>query len=107
MSHACSPPADRRRARRLSLKLRGRFLLPDGGEHPCESLDVSALGLAVAAPMIPQPGERVVVYLDRLGRLEGVVVNCNPTRFALELNGTAQRRERLARKIAELSDQAP
>jgi hypothetical protein len=106
MLEATATAAERRRARRIRLKLRGRFLLPDGGEHPCETADVSSTGVSVAAPMIPNLGERIVVYLDELGRLEGVVVRRSPNIFALSLKSASNRTERLAHKLEALTGAA-
>jgi len=90
MNGAKSASGERRRSRRLRLKLRARYLLPEGGgEHPCESVDVSTTGVSVASPMIPNLGERIVVYFDELGRLEGVVVRRNPASFSLSLKSPA------------------
>ena len=56
--------------------------------------------------MVPRCGERVVVHLDELGRLEGVVVRGGPTRFALWLKTPAARQRRFAQSVAALSAQA-
>jgi hypothetical protein len=83
--------------------LRGRFLLPDGSEHPCETIDVSVTGLAVSAYVVADPGERVVLEVDALGCFDGVVTRRGNGWFAIQTKTTPNRIERLARNLAELS----
>jgi hypothetical protein len=106
MNEPAATGAERRRARRIRVRLRGRFLLSDGGEHPCETRDVSATGVSVGSPMIPNLGERIVAYLDEIGRLEGVVVRRSPSQFALSLKTPGNRMDRLAQKLAALDGAA-
>ncbi len=98
--------SERRRGRRTRLRLRGRFLLSDGGEHPCETVDVSVTGLAVGAHILADLGERVVVYLDELGRFEGVVVRRGVDWFAIDARTPRARMDRLAEKLAALSGES-
>jgi hypothetical protein len=97
---------EHRRSRRTRLNLRGRFLLSDGGEHPCETIDVSVTGLALRSYVVANPKERVVAYIDELGRLEGVVTRRGADWFAIEVKISAARIERLAHKLAALSGDA-
>lgn len=87
---------DRRRYRRVPVSLQGRFMREDRQEYPCEVINLSAGGMALMAPVICQPGERVVAYLDNLGRLEGIVARVFEGGFAVELNASIQKRERIA-----------
>jgi hypothetical protein len=98
--------ADHRRSRRAGLKLRGRYMLSDGGEFPCQTIDVSATGVAVQAYVVANLGERVVAYLDELGRIEGVVVRRGDDWFAIEARTSQSRIDRIAQKIAALSGES-
>jgi uncharacterized small protein (DUF1192 family) len=100
---AASTFSDRRRSRRARLNLRGRYLLSDGGEHPCHTIDVSTSGVAISAYLVAELGERIVAYIDELGRLEGVVARRGDGWFAIESTISRSRIERLAQKLAELS----
>jgi len=97
---------DRRRSRRTRLNLRGRCLLSDGAEHPCQTIDVSTSGLAIGAYVVPELGERVVAYIDELGRFEGVVTRRGDGWFAIEATISRSRIDRLAQKLAELSGES-
>jgi hypothetical protein len=94
---------ERRRTRRTRLSLRGRCLLADGAEHPCQTIDVSITGLAISAYVVASMGERVIAYIDELGRLEGVVTRRGDGWFAIESKISRSRIDRLAQKLAELS----
>lgn len=94
---------ERRRGRRAQLRLRGRYLLSEGAEHPCESIDVSISGFAVKAYVVADVGERVVAYFDEIGRLEGVVVRRGDGWFAVEAKVPSARSPRLAQKLGDLS----
>ncbi len=94
---------ERRRFRRTRLNLRGRCLLSDGREHPCETIDVSVTGLAINAYVVAELGERVVAYIDQLGRLEGVVTRRGNGWFAIDAKISSSRIDRLAQKLAALS----
>jgi hypothetical protein len=87
---------DRRKFRRVAVTLHGRFMAEDKREYPCEVINMSAGGMALLAPVSCQPGERVVAYLDNLGRLEGTVARCFEGGFAVEIKASTQKRERIA-----------
>ncbi len=47
-------------------------------------------------------GDRVVAYVDQLGRIEGTIVRRSFVWFAIEIAATPGKLERLARKIDSL-----
>ena len=87
--------AERRRFRRVEAKLGLRFLVGET-ETTGRLGDVSAGGARVETTDAPAKGARVVLYVDRLGRLEGQVVRRTPTGFALRLTHRLGRAKRLA-----------
>lgn len=87
---------DRRRFKRVPVTLNGRFMTEDKQEYPCEVFNMSPGGMALRAPMAPRAGERVVAYLENLGRLEGIVARLFDGGFAVEIKASAQKRERIA-----------
>ncbi|MFV0294649.1 MAG: PilZ domain-containing protein, partial [Hyphomicrobiaceae bacterium] len=93
---------DRRKHRRVSLVLLGRFMRQNKLEYPCKLIDISVGGAAFLSPIEVELGERVVIYLDELGGLEGHVVRHFPGGFALELIATQRKREKLAAQITWL-----
>ena len=43
-------------------------MLPDRREFPCQIINMSPGGLALLAPGIGNVGDRVIAYLDHIGR---------------------------------------
>jgi hypothetical protein len=95
-------PSDHRRDRRVKVTLRGRYMLADGREYPCRTVDISAGGVAIVGTIKGKIGERVIVYLDRVGRIEGNIVRHFDGCFAITLRASPLKRQALAAEIARL-----
>jgi len=92
-----------RRSPRKQAMVRGRYMLSDGREYPCRTFDLSACGVAIVSAVKGRLGERVVLYLDRIGRLEGTVARHFGGGFAVSLRAGALKREALASTLEKLS----
>ena len=79
---------ERRRFQRVRVNLLGRYMLADRREFPCQVTDMSPGGMALVAPVVGQIQERVIAYVDHVGRLEGLITR----QFQ---NGRASCRERV------------
>lgn len=93
------PEADadeRRRHRRVGLALKARVLKANGEEEPCLVVNISAGGALLKAVNPPQAGEKVVVYLDELGRYEGCVIRSAKHHFAVDYRGRRAKTRRAA-----------
>lgn len=101
---AASAKRNRRRHARVRVTLLGRYMLADRTEFPCQTIDMSPGGAALFAPIKGEIGERVVVYLDDLGRLEGVVVRQLESGFAVKFNVPAVKRDKLADQLTWLAN---
>lgn len=99
--------AERRRAERTPLKLGGRYMLSDGVELQCRTIDVSVTGVALEGYIAPDLGEHVIVYLDELGRIEGNVARRGDGWFAIDARTSQSRIRRIEEKIAALSGKSP
>lgn len=97
-----SAPPDRRRQKRVPLALRGRYMLANGREYPCITVDVSPAGFSIKGVRPGLLGERVVAYIEDLGRLEGVIVRRKIGWFAVDMRAPQNKTERLAQRIAWL-----
>jgi hypothetical protein len=93
---------DRRRHKRFALALLGRFMRGNKQEFPCRLNDISVGGASLMAPVEVEVGERIVVYLDELGGIEGVVVRIFDGGFAINLRASQHKREKLAAQITWL-----
>lgn len=98
-SEGVSFPADRRRYRRVPLDLSGKYVLPDRSEHRCRVTDVSPGGIRLVAEMPPSPGQRVILYLDEIGRIEGVARRINGSSFAMTITASSSSREELTARL--------
>lgn len=90
---------ERRRSQRVKVDLTGRYMLADRREFTCRTQDMSPGGVALIAPAQPRPGEPVVTYIDHIGRLEGHCVRLIEHGFAMTIQGTVRRRDKLADQL--------
>ena len=97
-------PAERRRFQRVSLHLHARYMLADGREFSCHVVNMSPGGVALRAPVSGQPGERVVAYVDDVGRIEGIVARQFAQGFALAVTSTPHKRDKLAAQLTWLTN---
>src|ERR1700734_2053708 len=87
---------DRRRHQRVKVNLLGRYMLADRREFPCQVVNMSPGGMALIAPVGGAPGERIIAYVDHLGRLEGHIARIFQNGFAMTIGATARKREKPA-----------
>ncbi len=95
---------ERRRFQRVAVHLLGRYMLTDRREFPCQVSDMSPGGMALVAPVAGKPGERVIAYVDHVGRLEGVVARQLPNGFAMTIAATPRKRDKLAAQLTWLAN---
>src|SRR5579872_540649 len=95
---------ERRRHQRVRVNLLGRYMLADRREFPCQIIDMSPGGMALIAPVSGRPGERVIAYVDHLGRLEGVIAREFNNGFAMTIAATARKRDKLAAQLTWLAN---
>lgn len=99
------PLADeRRRFQRVKVNLLGRYMLPDRREFPCQVINMSPGGMAVVAPVAGLPGERIIAYVDHLGRLEGKIARAIDNGFAMTISASARKRDKLAAQLTWLAN---
>lgn len=104
MPRTAARPVERRRHYRMKVVLLGRYMLPNRMEYPCQSIDISPGGIHLAAPARPAPGERVIVYLEHLGRIEGVCVRTTMEGFAMTITATSRKREKFTAQLTWLAN---
>ncbi|SFK69901.1 PilZ domain-containing protein [Methylorubrum salsuginis] len=96
--------ADQRRHQRVRAELLGRYMLSDRREFPCQTVDMSPGGVRVTCAVTGTVGERVVLYLEQIGRLEGMIVRHPPSGFAMQLNATPRKRDKIASQLMWLAN---
>jgi hypothetical protein len=95
---------ERRRHQRVKVNLLGRYMLADRREFPCQVVNMSPGGIAIVAPVIGNPGERVIAYVDHLGRLEGKIARTLDNGFAMTIEATLRKRDKLAAQLTWLAN---
>lgn len=89
---------------RVDLTLFGRYMLANRQEFPCQVLDMSPGSAALVGPVSGAVGERVVAYLDHLGRIEGEILRQFDGGFAMSVKATERKRDKLAAKLTWLAN---
>lgn len=89
---------------RVDLTLFGRFMLENRQEYPCQVLNMSPGSAALIAPVSGSVGERVIAYVDHIGRLEGKILRLLDGGFAMSVNATERKRDKLAAKLTWLAN---
>ena len=102
LSFADPQPSERRRNQRVRVAVLGRYMLENRQEFPCQTVDMSPGGIALIAPVRGAMRERVICYIDQIGRVEGAVTRLFENGFALALNVPLAKREKLADQLTWL-----
>lgn len=95
---------DRRQYQRVKVMLHGRLMLSDRSEHLCKVVDMSPGSAFFSTEATAKIGERVIAYVDHIGRLEGKVARVRDDGFALELNTTQRKKSKLAAQLTWLAN---
>lgn len=96
--------AERRNFQRVRIKVYGRYMLEDRSEHPCQVVDMSPGNVAFRATRIAAPGEKVIAYIDHIGRIEGVVTRTFDDGFAMTVIASERKRDKLAAQLTWLAN---
>lgn len=98
-----APRAERRRFRRLPITLSGRMIGPKGAEIDCRTEDISPGDVRITAATEIDTHERVVIYLDKIGRVSGKVARVSGDKeYAIIFDMSAYKREKLAEQLTIL-----
>lgn len=98
-SYILGETADERRHRRIVISLPVRFMFQDGVEQRALLFDMSPGGVSLTSESRPDIGTRAVLYIEDIGRCEGVVARHHAYGFALRLTTTQNRRDRIAERL--------
>ena len=71
-------------------------MLEDRSEHPCAVIDMSPGNVSIRADRRGEPGEKVIAYIDHIGRIEGVVTRILPDGFAMTILASDRKKDKLA-----------
>ena len=103
-TRAAPARTERRDFQRVRVKVYGRYMLEDRSEHPCQVIDMSPGDVALRTAKRGALGERVIVYLDQIGRVEGVVTRSLEDGFAMTIIASDRKRDKLAAQLTWLAN---
>lgn len=98
------PKLDRRYYQRVKINVLGRYMLSDNREFPCQIRDMSPGNLALTGPVSGSMDEAVVAYIDHIGRVEGKVARLFDGGFAMSINATKRKRDKLSAQLTWLAN---
>ncbi|MBB3912975.1 hypothetical protein GGQ65_000230 [Rhizobium fabae] len=79
-------------------------MLANYEEFECMVIDMSPGDMYVTCLGRPRAGERVIAYIDHLGRVEGYVQTLDSRGFTMSINATDRKREKLAAQLTWLAN---
>lgn len=96
--------AAQRSFQRVSVNISGRLMLADHEEHACTAIEMSPGDVSFQCAGRPRTNERVIAYLDHVGRLEGTVLSVAGGGFLMMINATDRKREKLAAQLTWIAN---
>ncbi len=92
------------RFQRVQVSVLGRYMLADRREFPCQILEMSPGDAVVIAPVAGIVGERVIAYLDHLGRIEGQILEQIEGGFVMDIAASPRKRDKMAAQLTWLAN---
>ncbi|WP_411820647.1 PilZ domain-containing protein [Hyphococcus formosus] len=92
---------DRRKHHRAALPLKARFLTERGEERAGVVVNISAGGAILQTRFPPDRDQKVILYIDQIGRIEGKVVRTNDRAFAVAYPKKRSRQARIADHLTQ------
>ena len=104
MPSPSQPRAVEGRFQRVKVSILGRYMLADRREFPCQVLEMSPGDAVVIAPVPGIEGERIIAYLDHMGRIEGTILKQVDGGFLMDIAATARKRDKMAAQLTWLAN---
>jgi hypothetical protein len=95
---------EKRKHNRVKVVLLGRYMLANRQEFACRTIDISPGGLTLMAPVQGEIGEKVIVYLEQIGRLEGEITRTFNDGFGMKMTVTPRKRDKLGDQLTWLAN---
>jgi hypothetical protein len=92
------------RFQRVQVSVLGRYMLADRREFPCQIIEMSPGDAMVIAPVSGTVGEKVIIYLDHLGRVEGTIRALVDGGFHMDVVASPRRRDKMAAQLTWLAN---
>jgi len=92
------------RFQRVKISVLGRYMLADKREFPCQVIEMSPGDAIMIAPVAGSIGERVIAYVDHIGRIEGPVTHIIDGGFVVNLMASPRKRDKMAAQLTWLAN---
>jgi hypothetical protein len=89
---------------RVKVSVLGRYMLADRREFPCQILEMSPGDAVVIAPVAGEAGEKVIAYVDLVGRIEGTVLSPMEGGFLMDISASPRKRDKMAAQLTWLAN---
>ena len=96
--------AEASKFQRVRVSILGRYMLADRREFPCQVLEMSPGDAVVVAPVAGIAGERVIAYLDLIGRVEGTILEQVDGGFLMDVAASPRKRDKMAAQLTWLAN---
>jgi hypothetical protein len=96
--------ADSNKFQRVKVSVLGRYMLADRREFPCQVLEMSPGDAVVIAPVAGIVGEKVIAYIDHVGRIEGTILNQMDGGFLMDIAASPRKRDKMAAQLTWLAN---
>lgn len=103
-SHSSGVLKEDRQFQRVAVTLFGRYMLEDRREYPCQIQDMSPGSASLVTTHVGEVGERVIAYIDHIGRLDGKIIRNIDNGFAMSFRATEKKRDKMAAKLTWLAN---
>jgi hypothetical protein len=96
--------ADKARFQRVKISVLGRYMLADRREFPCQVLEMSPGDAVVIVPVAGIVGEKVIAYIDLIGRIEGTILEQVDGGFLMDISASPRKRDKMAAQLTWLAN---
>lgn len=84
----------------VTVGLSGRLMLPTEDEFDCTATEMTAESARLTCFARPNRNDRIIIYLQHIGRVEGKVTHLTGDGFSIAIAATERKREKLAAQLA-------
>jgi hypothetical protein len=88
----------------VKVQLYGRFMLADRTEHVCQIDEMSPGDVVITTDVMANNGERIIAYIDHIGRVEGIVERVVNGGFLLALAASDRKKNKIAAQLTWLAN---
>ncbi|WP_377289244.1 PilZ domain-containing protein [Rhizobium sp. SG2393] len=89
---------------RVGVRLSGRLMLSNHEEYDCMAAEMSPGDAVMMCEVMPRKGERIIAYMDHVGRIEGTVARFADGGFVLQIVAPERKREKLAAQLTWIAN---